>query len=51
MADGAAGEEIVATDLLINEPKKNRHDPVGAAPRIAGSHLLPFPPMAPEAEH
>ncbi|KAJ1476642.1 S-adenosyl-L-methionine-dependent methyltransferase [Baffinella frigidus] len=28
MADGAAGEEIVATDLLINEPKKNRHDPI-----------------------
>ena len=40
MADGAAGEEIVATDLVLNEPKKNRHDPVDAAPSIAVSHLL-----------
>ena len=42
MADGAAGEEIVATDLVLNEPKKNRHDPVDAAPSIAVSHFFPF---------
>ena len=40
MADAAAGEEIVATDLVLNEPKKNRHDPVDAAPSIASLPLM-----------